>query len=64
MNKKLLLIFGLVLLSCTIYCQQKSYHLDTLIFEINEQIQVKIASYDNAWLNQYEGFSSRVEQFQ
>lgn len=64
MNKKPLLIFGLLLLSCTIYSQQKSYHLDTLIIEVNEQIKVKIASYSNVWLNHYEGFSSRVEQFQ
>ena len=63
MNKKLLLISGLFLISFTVYCQQKSYHLDTLIFEIDEQIIVKIASYSNVWLNHYEGFNSTHEQY-
>lgn len=64
MNKKLLLTLGLLFISFTVYCQQKNYHLDSLILDIDEQIQVKIASHSMLWLNHYEGFSSRVEQFQ
>jgi hypothetical protein len=62
--KKLLLIFCLTTLAIQIFSQQKNYHLDSLILDIDEQIQVKIASYSMVWLNHYEGFSSRVEQFQ
>lgn len=50
--------------SIQIYGQNKNYHLDTLIIEIDKRIKVKIASYSMVWLNHYEGFSSRVEQFQ
>jgi hypothetical protein len=64
MNKKLPVVFGLLLITFNVYCQQKTYHLDTLIVEIDAQIKVKIASYSMVWLNHYEGFSSRVEQFQ
>jgi hypothetical protein len=62
--KNILLLITLSALSTQIYSQEKNYHFDTLIVEIDEQIKVKIASYSMVWLNHYEGFSSRLEQFQ
>lgn len=61
--RKLYLIIGFLFVMLSNFAQDKSIYFDTLIVDINEKIQVNIATYENGWLNYYDDFNERINYF-